>query len=193
MSGPIDLFGGHRAACPEGFRYQPALIDAALEASLLEQFRTLPFKEFEFHGYLGKRRVVSYGWKYDYAQRALREADAIPEFLCELRALAAAFAGREPRELQQALVTEYPAGAGIGWHRDKGMFGDVIGVSLLAPCTFRLRRKAGTRWERFSLAAEPRSVYLMRGPSRTEWEHSIPPVDAPRYSVTFRNFRDTDG
>jgi alkylated DNA repair dioxygenase AlkB len=91
--------------------------------------------------------------------------------------------------LQQVLVTEYDAGAGIGWHRDKAVFGEVVGISLLSPCRFRLRRKAGTTWERVSLTAEPRSGYLLSGPSRTEWEHSIPEVDELRYSITFRNFR----
>jgi alkylated DNA repair dioxygenase AlkB len=85
------------------------------------------------------------------------------------------------------LILEYAAGAAIGWHRDKPVFGDVIGVSLLTPCRFRLRRKTGARWERASLILSPRSAYLLRGPSRTEWEHSIPAVDALRYSITFRS------
>jgi alkylated DNA repair dioxygenase AlkB len=93
----------------------------------------------------------------------------------------------KPTDLQHILVTEYSAGAAIGWHRDKAVFGDVIGISLLSSCIFRLRRKNGSRWDRVSVTAEPRSAYLMRGPSRTVWEHSIPPVDALRYSITFRN------
>ena len=96
----------------------------------------------------------------------------------------------KPTELQQVLVTEYEPGAAIGWHRDKAVFGEVIGISLLSSCTFRLRRKVGTTWERVSVTAEPRSAYLLSGPSRTEWEHSIPAVEALRYSVTFRNMRE---
>jgi alkylated DNA repair dioxygenase AlkB len=79
-------------------------------------------------------------------------------------------------------------GAGIGWHRDKKMFGDIIGISLLAPCTFRLRLKKGSSWDRISFQANPRSAYLLGGPSRTTWEHSIPPLDRLRYSITFRTF-----
>ena len=186
----LDLFGGNARKLPEGFRYQEEVLSPEEERALLDRFRELPFKEFEFHGYLGKRRTVSYGWHYDFEASALRKADDMPDFLRELRERAARFAELPPAELQHVLVIEYGEGAGIGWHRDKAMFGDVVGLSLLSPCLFRLRRKAGARWERVSLNAQPRSAYLLRGPSRTEWEHSIPPVDALRYSVTFRNLRD---
>ena len=191
MPRQLDIFGrGPGPALPDGFRYQPDLLSSADEAALLERVRELPFKDFEFHGYTGKRRVVSYGWHYDFAERALRKADDIPPFLRELRKAAAGFAGMEAAQLQHVLVTEYRPGAAIGWHRDKAVFGQVVGISLLAPCVFRLRRAVGERWERVSLTAEPRSAYLLSGRSRTEWEHSIPAVEALRYSVTFRNLRE---
>lgn len=176
-------------APPEGFRYQADVLPEDEERALVEHVRALPLKEFEFHGYVGKRRVVSYGWHYDFGERRLQETEEIPGFLLSLRDRAAAFAGVAAKDLPHALVTEYGPGAAIGWHRDKGVFGDVIGVSLLSPCVFRLRRKAGAKWERYSLTAEPRSAYLLRGPSRTEWEHSIPAVDELRYSITFRTLR----
>ena len=175
---------------PEGFRYQNGILTEGEQGDLVSLIQPLPFKEFEFHGYLGKRRVVSYGWRYDFEKRRIRKVDDIPAFLHPLREKAAAFAGVVPDELQMALVTEYQAGAGIGWHRDKAEFGDVVGISLLSACPFRLRRKAGTRWERITVNVEPRSAYLLRGPSRTEWEHSIAGVDALRYSITFRNLRE---
>ena len=178
-----------KTAPPEGFRYEAGVLPEAEERELVERIRELPLKEFEFHGYVGKRRVVSYGWHYDFGERRLHEVDEIPAFLIPLRDRAAAFAELDPGHLPHALVTEYAPGAAIGWHRDKGVFGDVIGVSLLSPCVFRLRRKVGSAWERYSLTAEPRSAYLLRGPSRTEWEHSIPAVDALRYSITFRSLR----
>jgi alkylated DNA repair dioxygenase AlkB len=86
------------------------------------------------------------------------------------------------------LVTEYSPGAAIGWHRDKAVFAEVVGVSLMAPCRFRFRRQQRVKWERAEIIAEPRSAYLLAGPSRTEWEHSIPPMDRLRYSITYRNF-----
>lgn len=184
----------------EGLRYKPALIGAADEAALLAYVRELPFREFEFHGYLGKRRVVSFGWQYDYSGRQLKRAGDIPNFLLELRALAATFAGMEQDALQQTLVTEYQPGTGIGWHRDKAVFGQVVGISLLSACALRFRRRLSgadmsdqrqsRQWERVSLLAEPRSAYLLRGPARLEWEHSILRVDSLRYSITFRNVRE---
>lgn len=187
----LKLFAGAAAPTfPEGFRYEAEILTQAQEIELLDRMQELPFREFQFQGYVGKRRVVSYGWQYDFNLRALQEAEDIPPFLLTLRKTAADFAGMAPERLQQVLVTEYDAGAGIGWHRDKAVFGEVIGLSLLSACRFRLRRKAGTGWERASLTAEPRSVYLLSGPARTEWEHSIPEVDTLRYSITFRNFRE---
>jgi alkylated DNA repair dioxygenase AlkB len=174
---------------PEGFRYRNDLISAEEECGLVEGLTGLPFAPFEFHGYLGKRRVVSFGWHYDFSKEAIRRAEDIPTFLLPLRDSAAAFAGVDPAGLQHILVTEYAAGAGIGWHRDKAVFEEVVGVSLLSPCVLRLRRQAGTGWKRASLTLAPRSAYLLAGPARTEWEHSVPAVDSLRYSVTFRNLR----
>jgi alkylated DNA repair dioxygenase AlkB len=96
----------------------------------------------------------------------------------------------EPEEFEHVLVTEYGPGAGIGWHRDKAVFGEVVGISLLSPCVFRMRREVSKKkWVRFNLVAEPRSAYYLSGPARFEWEHSIPQMDALRYSITFRNLR----
>jgi alkylated DNA repair dioxygenase AlkB len=184
----IALFGTGQEL-PAGFKYQADILSSEDEPLLLDHMRQLPFKEFQFQGFVGKRRVVSYGWQYDFNERALRQAEDIPSFLLPLRETAADFAEIAPEQLAQVLLTEYDAGASIGWHRDKKMFGDVIGISLLSACRFRFRRKAGSTWERVSLMAEPRSAYLLRGPSRTEWEHSIPAVDALRYSITFRTLR----
>ncbi len=176
---------------PEGFRYRPGLISPSDEDRLLAHVRDLPFREFEFYGYTGKRRVVSFGWHYDFTGRRLRKADDIPDYLLPLREAAAAFAQMEPEEFQHVLVTEYGPGAGIGWHRDKAVFGEVVGISLLSPCVFRMRRLIRKKkWERVNLILEPRSAYHLSGPARYEWEHSIPQTDALRYSITFRNVRE---
>ncbi len=174
---------------PEGFRYQADLLPPAEEQELIEQIAALPLKEFEFHGYTGKRRVISFGWHYDFGTERLHQAEEIPSFLQRPRERAAAFAGLQADDLPHVLVTEYSPGTTIGWHRDKGVFDQVIGISLVSPCTFRFRRKTSSGWERYSLTAEPRSAYLLGGASRTSWEHSVAPVEALRYSITFRSLR----
>jgi alkylated DNA repair dioxygenase AlkB len=114
----------------------------------------------------------------------------MPPFLIPVRERAAAFAGLAPDRLAHALITEYRPGTSIGWHRDRPNYGEVIGVSLSSPCAFRMRRKRGIGWERAVRRLDRRSVYLMRGPSRWEWEHSIPAVHELRYSITFRSMRE---
>ena len=133
---------------PEGFAYAADIISSAEQDALLEAFRDLDFREFEFQGYRGKRRVVSFGLHYDFAHGELRSADEMPAYLLPLREKAARFAGLKPEQLPHALVTEYSVGAPIGWHKDRPVFDDVIGISLLSPCRFRFRRKAGKGWER---------------------------------------------
>ena len=176
---------------PEGFQYKDEVLPPDEERSLVEKFASLPFREFEFRGFLGKRRTVSFGWRYDFNVRELREAAEIPTFLLDLRQKAANFAGLREGQLQHVLITEYPPGSAIGWHRDRDEFVDVIGISLLTPCMFRFRRKAGQRWERVSRELQPRSAYLLRGVARELWQHSIPPIDLLRYSVTFRSLRES--
>lgn len=141
------FFQQHEAVAnlPEGVRYRSQLIPGPEEKALIARVRALPFKEFEFHGHKGKRRTVSFGWQYEFSGRGrLLKANDIPEFILPLRTVAAKFARIEPDSLQHVLVIEYGPGAGIGWHRDKPVFGEVIGVSLLAPCVLRFRRKVST-------------------------------------------------
>lgn len=174
---------------PIGLRYAAAFVSPSEEAALADAFAELPFKPFEFQGFLGKRRIVAFGSRYDFSAARLEPAPPPPAFLLSLRDRAARFAGLPQAALEHAMVTEYAPGAPIGWHRDRPQFDVVIGVSLLSPCTFRLRRRRSPGWERASFVAEPRSIYVLDGPARTEWEHSIPPVEALRYSVTFRSVR----
>jgi alkylated DNA repair dioxygenase AlkB len=180
-----DLFATD--VLPFGFKYQANIISQDEERVLLHSIKDLPFRQFEFQGFTAKRRVVSFGWRYDFNGGGLTKTEDLPDFLQAVRTSAERFADIPPGSLQQVLITEYSPGAAIGWHKDRSVFGDVLGISLLSPCVFRLRLKKGTRWERRNLTAAPRSIYLLRGPARTEWEHSIPAVEKLRYSITFRN------
>ncbi|MDT9599040.1 alpha-ketoglutarate-dependent dioxygenase AlkB [Sphingosinicella rhizophila] len=184
----LNMFGAEPRP-PEGLDYRAHFLSAAEEQDLVRTLRTLPFKPFEFQGFLGNRRTVSFGWNYRFDGSGLKKAEEMPSFLLALRDRAAAFAGLAPEALAHALLIEYQDGAGIGWHRDRPVFDKVVGISLLAPARLRFRRRREEKWERSALIAEPRSAYLIDGPARNEWEHSIPPMDGLRYSITFRNFR----
>ena len=154
------------------------------------QIRALPLAPFQVGAFEGKRRVASFGWRYDYDQHKLEQAEDLPAWIAPLIVKVQAFAGLPAASIRQVLFTEYEKGTGIGWHRDKPHFDQVFGLSLASACKFRFRRKTGRTWQRFTLEAEPRSLYMMAGESRSIWDHSIPPVDSTRYSITFRTMAD---
>ena len=133
--------------------------------------------------------MAAFGWRRGADGAMIETGEGVPDFLAPLVGRVATFAGLPVESFRHALVTEYTPGAGIGWHRDRPPAVAIAGVSLLSPCTFRLRRKVADRWDRASIIAAPRSAYLMSGPSRSDWQHSIPEVEALRYSVTFRTVR----
>jgi alkylated DNA repair dioxygenase AlkB len=181
----LSLFSSPQTG-PQGLRYEADFITPAHEQSLITNIRALPLQPFQFGAYEGKRRVVYFGSRYDFTRQRLEAAEAVPDWLAPSLAEVEHRAGLRPGSVTHALVTEYETGAGIGWHRDKKQFGEVFGLSLGSACHFRFRRKIGTKWERFTLEAEPRSLYVLSGEARHVWEHSIAPVDTPRYSITFR-------
>jgi alkylated DNA repair dioxygenase AlkB len=145
----------------------------------------LPLQPFQFGRYEGKRRVASFGFRYDYTLRRLQDAEPFPDWLTPIIEKVESFAG-SPTQIGQVLCTEYDTGVGIGWHRDKPHFDCVFGLSLGSSCKFRFRKAEGKKWRRFTLDAAPRSLYMMSSASRQNWEHSIPAVEQPRYSITFR-------
>jgi alkylated DNA repair dioxygenase AlkB len=178
-----------QSARPAGLRYQPEFVSQPAEKELIARISELPLQPFQFGAYQGKRRVASFGFRYDYGLRRLQEADPIPAWLALIIASVEKFGDLPAGSVRQILCTEYEVGVGIGWHRDKPHFDQIFGLSLGAPCKFRFRRAAGDKWQRFTLSAEPRSLYMMSGESRHGWEHSIPAVEQRRYSITFRTMR----
>jgi len=176
-------------ATPPGLAFRQEFVSADEATALLAEAERLPFAPFQFHGWTGNRETVSFGWRYDFGQARIEAAPPIPEFLLPLRARASDFMRLEPAALEQALVIRYDVGAGIGWHRDRPVFDQVFGLSLLSPCVLRFRRRHDAGFERFALDAPPRSAYLLSGEIRHDWEHSIAPMEAKRYSITFRSRR----
>jgi alkylated DNA repair dioxygenase AlkB len=172
-------------AVPEGLQYVADFIPPEVERELIGHVSALPLQPFQFGAFEGKRRVVSFGFRYDYTLQRLQPAEPIPSWLRPLIEKAEAHGG-PPTHIAQVLCTEYAVGVGIGWHRDKPHFDRIFGLSLGSPCKFRFRRRVREKWQRYTFEAVPRSLYKMSGESRHVWEHSIPAVEVPRYSITFR-------
>ena len=184
----MTLFGDLQPL-PEGLLYQTEFLSADEQRALLDTIQSLEFHDVRMHGVVARRRVIQYGWKYSFDGARLSEGPALPAFLLPFRDRAAAFASVDPEALSEALITEYQPGAPIGWHRDAPGFGIVVGISLLSACRFRFRRGPERGSARVSLILDPGSAYVLSGPARSEWQHSIPEVDALRYSITFRTLR----
>jgi alkylated DNA repair protein (DNA oxidative demethylase) len=189
---------------PPGFRIRFDFIDAAEERGLVHVIEELEFSSVEMRGGVAKRRTVHYGRTYAYGARTTGPGVEIPSFLLPLRARVAAWAGLEPEAFGEALITEYPAGAGIGWHRDAPMFGDIIaGVSLGSGCRMKFRPYISPkdlvgparppRRATHEVILPERSGYLIADAARRDFEHSIPETSGLRYSITFRTLRSPVG
>jgi len=174
---------------PEGFVYREDVLSSDEEARLVEGLRTLAFGEVRMRGQVARRRTIHFGWTYGYETWRVEPGPPIPEFLVGLRVLAARLAGVEGEALAEVLVTHYPPGAGIGWHRDAPAFGVVVGVSLLGACRLRFQQGRGAARKTRALTLAPRSAYVLDGAARWQWQHAIPPGREERYSVTFRTLR----
>jgi alkylated DNA repair dioxygenase AlkB len=182
------LFEGGDAP-PEGFRCEREFLTAAAHDELLVRVSRLEFGEVRMRGVVARRRVAQFGWRYSFESFKLTPGPEPPEYLGWLQRQAESFAAAQPGSLSEILVTEYRPGATIGWHRDAPPFDIVVGLSLGASCRFRFRRQAPGGWETKEYALPPRSIYLLDGPARRDWQHSIPAVRDLRYSITFRSLK----
>src|SRR4051794_34429509 len=140
-------------------------------------------------GQAARRTARHYGVGYDYESRTPRPGEPVPEWVLPVRERAAELAGEAPEALAEVLVQRYPPGAPIGWHRDAPAFETVTGVSLGGRCRMRFQRGTGERRRVWEVTLEPRSGYVLSGAARWSWQHSIPPTEELRYSITFRTLR----
>ncbi|WP_380780599.1 alpha-ketoglutarate-dependent dioxygenase AlkB [Sphingomonas sp. R86520] len=180
----LDLFDTPRLP---GLGTQPDIVDRDEERMLIEQIDATGPTPFKFQGWTGKRLTTSFGWAYDFEAGRPVAAAPLPEWLLPIRDRAARFAGLDSTLLIQALLIRYDPGAGIGWHRDRPVYEDVIGISLGEPATMRFRRRREDGFERASAPLDPRAAYHLSGPARHDWEHSIIAMERPRWSITFRS------
>jgi alkylated DNA repair dioxygenase AlkB len=177
---------------PDGFTYHPDFLSESEEHDLLKYVATLEFHPFNFHGYEGKREVASYGYDYSFEKKKIDEGKVIPDFFRPLISKVAGKVFLNENEFAELLVTRYPVGAVINWHRDAFPFELIAGISLQADCTFRLRPHEKTKQSRSSLLSfkvKRRSLYIMQGAARYDWQHSTAPVDDIRYSITLRTLK----
>jgi alkylated DNA repair dioxygenase AlkB len=187
MSLEADLFAG---SLLPGLSQADDIVSPEEEQALIAAIDAAALAPFRFHQWEGKRLTTSYGWHYDFDGGGLTPSDPIPEWLLPLRERAARFAGLAPDELVQSLLIRYDPGAGIGWHRDRPVFGHVLGISLGARAVMRFRHRRAGGFERASAPLAPRSIYRLTGAARHAWEHSIAPMEATRWSITFRSLAD---
>ena len=183
-----ELFGVNAPAVP-GLVMVPEAVTAAEEIELTVRIDAAPLRPFEFGQWRGKRLTAHYGRAYDFTRGRLDEAPPLPGWLVALRDKLAPLAHLDAAALQAALLIRYDSGAGIGWHRDRPQYGEVLGLSLGADCTMRLRRRTETGFRRRTLPLPARSLYRLSGEVRWDWEHSIAPMQETRWSVTFRTLR----
>jgi alkylated DNA repair dioxygenase AlkB len=185
-----DLFPSGDQAFARGYAYEPEFLSKAEEEALVAQIERVPLAQAEYRGFLAKRRIVSFGGRYDFSAQRLRPGEPIPAFLYPLRAKAAAWAGCTDDEFTHALIAQYPPGSQLGWHRDVPDFELVAGISLINSCRMRFRPYPPRFRERsIAIEIQPRSIYRLQGEARWDWQHSVPPVPALRYSITFRTLR----
>jgi alkylated DNA repair protein (DNA oxidative demethylase) len=170
-----------------GLQTRSDIVDEDEERMLIDQIDATGPTPFQFQGWTGKRLTMSFGWSYDFEVGRPVAAEPLPDWLLAVRDRAAGFAGLEAGDLIQALLIRYDPGAGIGWHRDRPIYEEVIGISLGEPATMRFRRRCEKGFERASAPLLPRGAYHLRGPARHDWEHSIVGLDRPRWSITFRS------
>ena len=185
-----ELFPRH-SPLPPGFSYLPDFLTVVEENKLLESISKFDLRPMIFQGFEAKRKVISFGYDYSFDRRTLSKGKPIPPDFQWLLGKTAAQLNIE-NEFAELLITEYPPGAVINWHRDAPPFDVIAGISLLSECIFRFRpfdKKKQNRKSIISCLLPKRSLYFIQGESREEWQHSILPVNSIRYSVTLRTLR----
>jgi alkylated DNA repair dioxygenase AlkB len=176
---------------PEGLTYVPDFLTEAEQAELLTTVENIRYYDFVMNGVAAKRKIHHYGFGYEFYSTIVHEVEPFPDWLAQIRDRAAPLVGIPAEQLEQALVAQYFPGAGIGWHRDAPAFGpSVVGISLVSDDVMRFRRTLKESFEIYKQPLQARSLYVLSGPARSVWQHSLAPVKQLRYSITFRTVRD---
>ncbi|MCY4458077.1 MAG: alpha-ketoglutarate-dependent dioxygenase AlkB, partial [Acidimicrobiaceae bacterium] len=160
------------------------------------------------------RRVMHFGYKYDYTSRMLDESALIgplPEWLQQLAQKVRETASEKAQQrlepdqpFDQAIINEYDPGQGIAAHIDRDCFGPIIAtVSLRSAINMDFYQKstdksADKSTEKSHIQrVEERSLIVLQDAARNEWSHEIKKRKSdpwqgqkikrsPRISITFR-------
>jgi alkylated DNA repair dioxygenase AlkB len=183
-----------QASLPNGLVYRPDFITEAEEEDLLRIIETLPMEHPITDTYVARRRIIHFGWGFDFEKNHIMPGPPLPDFLVPIARRIEKWMGFPRGDVVEALINEYPPGYGLGWHRDNEGFEHIIGISLGSWCRMRFRPIASKRnraekrspKEIIQLPLERRSAYVMQRGVRWDCQHSVAPVPALRYSITFR-------
>jgi alkylated DNA repair dioxygenase AlkB len=179
-------------AFPEGFSYYPDFLTTQEEEKLYQAISGVELHDFNFQGFIAKRKVASFGYDYSFDKRTLTKGKEIPQIFSSLIDKVSTYINIPSNDFAELLVTQYPVGSVINWHRDAAPFDIIAGISILSDCIFRLRSHNKAKQSRSSIISFPvtrRSLYVMQGPARSDWQHSISPVKEIRYSITLRTLK----
>ena len=177
-----------------GLRFVPEFLGAAEERELLKAIESLTLAEAQYKQYTARRRVASFGGTFDYESNKLLPAPPIPDSLAPLRERVAQWLRTDPSRFEHMLVAQYRPGTPLGWHRDVPDFESIVGVSLLGAARMRFRPyppPPGRSGKTVTLELPPRSLYVLEGAVRWQWQHSIAETAELRYSVSLRTRRGT--
>lgn len=145
-------------------------IDKYLEEELIDNIqweiaRDEP-RDWKYRGH-----VLRYGWDYS----GTKWVEDVPRWLVPY----------EFEELHNSItINHYLTGQSIPPHIDSLKFDEVIEVlSLGSECLLRFTRGG----EAVDVPLPPRSLLVMSGEARYEWEHQVLPCRAERFSIVYRN------
>ena len=188
MSLQLSLIDAKAATAPMGLEYHPDFLVASEEDGLLARIDDADWLTDL------SRRVMHFGYKYDYTSRRLDETARIgplPEWLAQLANMVRAAASEEAKQsldprrpFEQAIINEYLPGQGIAPHIDRDCFGPIVAtVSLGSPVNMDFYRDA--TGDEHVQRLVPRSLVLLYGDARSKWRHGI----AKRHSDTWNGQR----
>src|SRR4051812_11145016 len=106
------------ATLPNGLVYRPDFLTPGEEEIMIAYLENLPLEHPIYDEHEANRRIMSYGWGFNYRSQRLIPGPPLPRFLHGLQRKIAKWLNISTKRVAEALVTEYTPGCAIGWHVD---------------------------------------------------------------------------